>query len=187
MKIKSILAMSAALMLTAGLAHAAHMWEGDYWSKDSNAPLYNSQELSLDLFGSYINPEGRFNKLFETSIHHGVWGGGAGLNYFLTKNLGIGTDSSISDFDGNHWHFNYWLGDVYLRFPIGNTGLAPYAIGTGGRNITPSWFWAYGGGVGLEMRFTHQFGIFSDARFLWNDRETALNQLSLRAGLRVNF
>jgi len=186
MKIKSMVMWGAVFMLTAGVAQAAHIWEEGYWSKDSNAPKFSSQELQLDLFGSYISAEGKFNDLFQTNIRHGVWGGGAGLNYFLTREIGIGTDSTISDFDGNHWHFNNWLGDVYLRVPIGDV-VAPYLVASGGRTITPTWAWTYGGGVGVDVRFSPKLGFFTDARFLWNHEATSLNTLGFRAGLRVNF
>ena len=102
MRIKQIFTMSAVLLLAAGTVRAAHVWEdpGGWWeghfSYDVKAPRYTGNELSLDLFGSYINPEGQFNKLFETSIEHGHWGGGAGLNYFFTPVLGLGADFNIS-------------------------------------------------------------------------------------------
>lgn len=173
-------------MLTAGIAQAAHVWEDGYWSKDSNAPKFHSQELSFDLFGSYIAPEGKFSDLFETNIRHGVWGAGAGLNYFFTRELGIGTDFAMSDYDNNHWKVNHWLGDIYFRLPIGDV-VAPYLVASGGRGITPSWQWVYGGGVGLEVKFSPQLGVFSDARFLFSHEETALNTIAFRAGLRVSF
>lgn len=90
-------------LLSAESGNAQHAWNdpGAWWSghfayDKNNAPLYNSQEVSLDLFASYINPEGRFGDLFETNIRNGFWGGGAGLNYFFTRELGLGADFNIS-------------------------------------------------------------------------------------------
>jgi hypothetical protein len=74
-----------------------------------------------------------------------------------------------------------------LRLPLGNSGLAPYIFGGGGRAINPIWQWVYGGGVGLEYRFTRGLGIFTDARFLWGHEGTAYNTLGFRAGLRFTF
>ncbi|MGH7972895.1 MAG: hypothetical protein ACREIC_29625, partial [Limisphaerales bacterium] len=128
-----------------------------------------------------------FNKLFEHSIHHGFWGGGAGLNYFLTRNFGIGTDFNISDKPSGYNLVDYWVGDLYLRMPLGNSGLSPYVVGSGGRGMSPVWDWVYGGGVGLEYRFNPTTGIFSDARFLWNNKETDLNTLNIRVGLKLIF
>lgn len=57
----------------------------------------------------------------------------------------------------------------------------------GWRDMSQVWNWVYGGGGGLEYRFTPATGIFSDTRFLWNDTSTALNTLTIRAGFRVVF
>ncbi len=198
MKMKKLLTLTAALCLTAGMAQAAHIWEdsGAWWDThwrayDPNSgPLFTSQELSLDLFGSYYNPEGQFNELFETSIKHGWWGGGAGLNYFITREIGLETDFNMSAHGGKI--VDYWVGNVVLRLPIGNSGLAPYAMGGGGRMIGneatgQEWQWMYGGGVGLEMRFNPVTAIFSDARFYWGDKGTEFNRLVIRGGLRLVF
>lgn len=180
-----------ALALTGSISRAAHVWEdpsgwwGEHLTYDANAPKYTAQELSLDLFGSYINPEGKLNDLFNTNIRHGFWGGGAGLNYFFTQNLGIGTDFNISD--KAYRLVDYWVGNIYLRFPLGNSGLAPYVFGGGGRGMSPIYQWVYGGGVGLEYRFNPTTGIFSDARFLWSDKATYLDTLTVRLGLRLVF
>src|SRR5215831_15848572 len=99
MKLKWIVICCGALLLLAGGARAAHVWDNpDAWASSAvsyapnRGPLFSDKELSLDLFGSYIAPEGKFKDLFKTNIRHGDWGGGVGLNYFLTKYLGIGGD-----------------------------------------------------------------------------------------------
>ncbi len=191
MRIKAFVALSMALAFTGSISKAAHIWEdpsgwwGGHLTYDANAPKYTAQELSLDLFGSYLNPERKFNDLFNTNIRHGFWGGGVGLNYFLTRNLGIGTDFNISD--KAERLVDYWVGNIYLRFPIGNTGLSPYVFGGGGRGMSPIYQWVYGGGVGLEYRFNPTTGIFTDGRFLWSNKATELNTLTLRVGLRLVF
>ncbi len=172
---------------------AQHLWDdpGGWWNGhfcyDKSTPLYNSQEVSLDLFASYINPEGKFGDLFETSIRNGFWGGGAGLNYFFTRELGVGADFNISSKPDDLNLVDQVTGNLIARLPIGNSGLAPYLIGSGGRGMSPHYDWVYGGGVGLEMRFNPTTGIFSDARFLWSDRSTADNRLLIRAGVRLGF
>ncbi len=193
MRMKYVLTITVAL--TASVGNAQTDQTGSTSSTAVNSlsqpapatPLYRGQEVSLDLFGSYINPEGNLDDLFKTSIRHGQWGGGAGLNYFLTRSLGIGTDFNASEHPGSHWGVDYWVGNIYLRLPLGDTGLAPYIYGGGGRGMSPVWQWVYGGGPGLEMRFTRNVGIFSDARFLWSHQATSLNTLTIRAGIRLAF
>jgi hypothetical protein len=192
MKLK-ILTLAAVLLATSGMAQTTHIWEdsGQWWdshfSYDQNAPRYNSQELSFDMFGSYLHSEGEFDELFNTDINHGFWGGGAGLNYFFTQILGIGTDFNMSSKPDDLNLVDYWVGNLYARLPIGNTGLAPYIYGGGGRAMSPIWQWTYGGGVGLEYRLNPTTGIFSDARFLWGEKGTVYNNLVIRFGLRLVF
>ena len=192
MRMRIIVTIATGLVLAAPVAQAAHIWEDpsgwwdDHTTYDPNAPKFTAQELSLDLFGSYMNPEGRFNKLFETNIRHGYWGGGAGLNYFITREFGIGTDFNVSSKPSGNL-VDDWVGNLYLRMPLGNSGLAPYVFGGGGRAFSPVYDWVYGGGVGLEFRFNPTTGIFGDARFLWSNKSTDLDRLLIRAGLRLVF
>lgn len=192
MKFK-VIAFVAVWMVTTGIAQADHIWQDSsgWWDShftyDQNAARYTAQELSLDLFGSYINPERRFNQLFDTNIRNGFWGGGAGLNYFFTRELGIGSDFNISSKPDDLNLVDYWVGNLYARLPLGNSGFAPYIYGGGGRAMSPIYQWTYGGGVGLEYRFNPSTGIFSDARFLWGDKGTIYNNLVIRLGLRLVF
>ncbi len=197
MKIKRIIAISAALIVSVSAAQAQHVWSdpSGWWDAhfgyDVNAPRYTAQELSLDLFGSYINGEGQFNELFEHNIRKGFFGGGVGVNYFFTQNLGLGADFNMSAKRNTELPlFDDVVGSLILRLPLGNSGLAPYAIGSGGRTIGGGgapWQWVYGGGVGLEYRWNPTTGIFSDARFFWGDKGTVYNRLLIRAGLRIVF
>lgn len=193
MRIKGIVTVTAALICTSGLAQAVHPWEDPVGWSDSRfamtpgAPKYTANELSFDMFGSYINPEGQFNELFKTNIRKGFWGGGAGLNYFPFRKLGLGTDFNVSSKTGDLGLVDYWVGNIYLRVPLGNSGVAPYIYGGGGRGMSPVWDWVYGGGAGLEYRFTPGLGVFSDARFLWSNRSTDLSRLVIRVGVRLVF
>lgn len=193
LKKKISVAIVCACFSLAGAANAQHLWEdpnawlGGHLSYNNDAPKYSSQELSLDLFASYINPEGRFGDLFETNIRQGFWGGGAGLNYFFTRMVGVGADFNISSKPDDLNLIDQVTGNVLFRLPLGDSGLAPYLIGSGGRAMSPRYDWVYGGGVGLEYRFNPTTGIFSDARFLWADRTTADDRLLIRAGVRFTF
>jgi hypothetical protein len=189
MKIKTILGSAVALMVSIGMAKAAHIWEnpGEWGSSlfvyDATAPKFTAQELSLDLFGSYNNPEHEFTDIFHTNIRHGTWGGGVGVNYFLFNYLGFGSDVNLSDHPGRI--VDQVLGDLTLRAPIGNSGIAPYIIGSVGRGIYPAWEWIYGFGPGLDLRLNPTLGIFADARYFW--AEAGNDRLLIRTGLRIVF
>lgn len=170
--------------------HAAHLWdEPSAWTHDSlsyehrDYPLFSANELSLDLGGSYVAGERGVKHLFNTNIkgHRGQWGGNFGVNYFLTKNIGVGADINMPN-NGGHL-VDTALADLIVRWPLGNSGFAPYLLGGAGRTTDVRWEWVGQGGLGLEFRFNRNVGLFTDGRFIW-PRHSA-DQLMLRAGIRV--
>jgi hypothetical protein len=190
MRIKTAVAVTAALSLAANMATAAHVWEdaGGWWSDHfvmdrANTPKFTAHEVSLDVFGSFYAAERGIEDLFETNIEDGLWGGGVGLNYFLTREIGIGGDINMSDNGGNL--VDIMQGSLIVRLPIESISLAPYIFGGGGRSTEPEWEWTYHGGVGTEFRFNPTTGIFADARYIWAD-ETS-DRLLIRAGFRLVF
>ena len=192
MKLKRIVALSAAIMLTAGAARAVHVWEdpGEWGSTvitygPSTAPLFTANELSLDMFGSYIAGEEHLNDLFKTNIKHGTWGGGVGLNYFITREIGIGGDINITPNGGPF--VDQALGSLILRWPFDPTGWAPYIFGGGGRGFDPHWEWLLDLGIGVEYRVNPAAGIFFDTRYIWHLQEGSFDRIFFRAGLRLVF
>ncbi len=132
---------------------------------------FKNRELYISGFGTYIDqPEDQ-------------WGGGAEVGYFFCKYAGVGLTSSWQNFTGQF--FDNLAGDVYLRLPIGDLSLAPYAIGTFGYKWeTDNWF--EGVGAGLEYRFTGNVGMFSDIQWEWNDNHVR-DGIHVRAGLKWTF
>ena len=55
---------------------------------------FRAKELQLDIFGQYSVGEGPDRA--GTFRDHG-WGGGVGMNYFLTRNFGLGVDAAWLD------------------------------------------------------------------------------------------
>ena len=147
-------------------------------------PLYAPKETSFDMFGSYLAKENQITDLFKTDIHGGAWGGGIGLNYFASQNLGFGTDVNIPN-NGGRFIDSYTVNLLY-RFPIESIGLAPYIIGGGGRAYDPKTQWIAQVGAGLEFRTSHKMGIFVDGRYEWF-MATTPDKLELRSGLRFVF
>lgn len=159
-----------------------HAWWGNHWVYNTGE-RYTANELSLDMFGSYLAGQRKIEDLFKTNIRHGTWGGGVGVNYFFTRNIGVGGDLEIPADDGNF--INNIDGSLIARMPIGNSGLAPYVYGGGGRQTDPTWQWTGHAGVGLEYRFNPVTGIFADARYIWVDKTP--DEILFRAGVRFVF
>lgn len=187
MKLNTLVSVTSALLLTAGMAKAAHVWEDPGgWSSgvfvyDAQTAKYTANELSLDLAGSFYAPERGIEHLFKTNIRHtGKWGGDAGLNYFFTRYVGI--SGNIEMPSNGHNFIDQATGEVVLRWPIDPSGFAPYILGGGGRSFEPAWEWIYDVGVGVEYRLNPITGIFTDARYVWADHST--DRLLLRAGDR---
>lgn len=185
-------------MLTAGLllsasvcqAQTAHLWNdpSGWWGAHFNyspkaAQMYGANEFSFDTFGSYTAGEHHLGDLFDTNIRHGKWGGGVGLNYFFTRNLGIGGDMNIPADGGNF--VNDVDGNLIARVPIGQSGLAPYIFGGGGRLFDPTYAWFGDAGAGVEVRLNPVTGIFTDARYVWANKTS--DSILFRAGVRFVF
>jgi hypothetical protein len=170
--------------------------------------LYHANEWQLDLFGAYA-PAGRDGSRF---LGDHAWGGGADVNYFITKYFGLGLEGDVLSGTGPA-HSGDVSGQFALnglvRYPIGNTGWAPYAfVGIGG--FVPGegsdFFRTFSNGVsreirnsnrddilleghfggGIEYRFNRHVGIFSDGRYEIVDQSK--NNFGLvRTGIRFAF
>jgi len=153
-------------------------------SGHDTSDLYRSKELSLDVFGSASlgaytieNPSG------ERVEENTRLGAGLGLNYFFTRNIGIGADAYSEDTDGSF--IDSASASLLLRFPLGKSGFAPYAFGGGGRQFDFVEAWFAQAGAGMEYRFTRNIGAFVDARWVLPD-ETKYYGVG-RLGLRFAF
>jgi opacity protein-like surface antigen len=162
-------------------------WWSEHTCYDRDSTKYNQNEFQLDLFGTYNHAILNADDIFENSWKHGHWGGGVGMNYFFTRYFGIGVDTF---FQGRGHFFNNVSGDVFLRWPIANSGFAPYIYGGAG--------WRDGstvpfgtdeltahGAVGLEYRFNPHLGLFTDVRYTWTDKTT--DECLARAGFRIGL
>ena len=193
MKMKKLMTVAAAILVSASAAMAeevtvVHVWNdpGQWWGRHwvySTADLYTPCELSLDGFATFTAAEEKIENVFSTNIRSGKWGGGVGLNYFFTRELGIGGDINMPGDGGKLVHNG--SGSLIARFPIPGSGLAPYVFGGGGRLVEPTWQWEGHAGVGLEFRFNPVTGVFGDARYIWADKTQ--DELLIRTGLRFVF
>ena len=137
---------------------------------------FKSGEVQVDAFGA-----GGFYKQGKPG-----WGGGLGLNYFITKHIGVGVEQDIlARNNGSAWGT---FGNLVVRYPICSWNVAPYAVagvgtlyGEGNKAVLAGTV-----GGGLEYRVTKHVGLFGDARWLYNNSDNSGAVLG-RTGLRFSF
>lgn len=156
---------------------------------------FRAHELSLDMFGQYS--DGNAPDHAGTIRDHG-WGGGIGINYFVTRNFGIGTDAAwlvakeapYAGTRGKTTIHNFSASLIY-RFPIDRICTAPYIFAGGGVAVDGDQWAVAHAGVGIEHRIVpNKVGLFTDARFnYYGDRfgRGDLNNFAVRAGVRIVF
>jgi hypothetical protein len=172
-----------ALMAAWSIA-AADNAGSNYGNQSLRYDMYRANEFSLDAFGTDTLGQHTINHPSTDRIrNNSVLGLGLGANYFFIRYVGIGAEAYTEN--TAHNFVDNASGNLIVRFPIGDTGLAPYAYGGGGYRWDPvsTWFGQVGGG--LEFRFTRNIGIFVDARYVLADR---IRDYGVgRAGLRFAF
>lgn len=195
------------LIAACGLAAGAHAGDQTVTAQKDTKTLtppaecscFKDHEFQLDFFGDYNVGNGPTHMGIQRD--HG-WGGGAAINYFFTKNIGIGAEYTLSygkespDTDagrdrGHHTYTHGVAGNVIYRLPINTSCLAPYVYLGGGTLIADhEWAEAHGG-LGLEYRIIPaKVGIFADTRWTYlGDRfdRGDVNFFSARVGVRLVF
>jgi hypothetical protein len=125
--------------------------------------LYRANELSVDAFGSASLGKYTIDHPSGRRIRHNTQlGGGAGINYFFTRNIGIGADAYSENTDGSV--VDSASANLILRLPLGQSGFAPYVFGGGGYHFEEIRTQFAQAGLGIEYRFTPHLGMFIDAR-----------------------
>ena len=128
--------------------------QGDY---------YRCNELSVDAFGTGSLGEYTLQHLSGPRARQDVqFGVGAGINYFITRNIGIGADAYSQNTTGAF--IDSASASLILRFPLGQSGFAPYAFGGGGQQFEMAEATFAQAGAGMEYRFSPHVGVFIDAR-----------------------
>ncbi|HEV2456520.1 MAG TPA: hypothetical protein VGY98_19820 [Verrucomicrobiae bacterium] len=156
--------------------------DDENWHHWDHHHLYHACELSVDMYGVGLLHESDFNN--GTRARHNLrFGGGAGLNFFFTRYIGIGGDACAITF--NHSFVDTTTGNLILRIPIANTGLAPYIFGGVGYQFQGVDQIVGGGGAGLEVRVVPHFSFFVDARYLAAVKTDDFGMG--RAGVRLSF
>jgi len=166
------------LMLAAKSAFGA-----DNMGYDS-ADKYRPSELSVDAFGTASLGKYSIEHISNTRIRHNTrLGAGVGISYFINRNIGIGGEVYSEDTNGSL--IDSASANLILRFPLGQSGFAPYVFGGGGHQFDMAKLWFIQLGAGMEYRFPPQIGAFVDARYVLPD-ETKYYGVA-RLGLRFAF
>ena len=145
---------------------------------------YRVGEFSADGFGTASLGKYTIDHLSGSRVSNNTrLGAGLGLNYFFTRYLGL--DAGAYSENGNAAFVDSASADLILRFPIVDSGFAPYVLGGAGYRFddVTAWFGQFG--AGLEYRFTPHWGVFLDARAVVPD-ETRPYGLA-RLGVRFAF
>ena len=145
---------------------------------------YKSGEMSVDLLGTGTIGQRTIDNLSGTRIRRDIrLGVGAGLSYFATRYVGVGVEGYSEGLNGK------FLDDVsvnaILRYPMGTTGIAPFALAGVGRQFDPSKFYHGQLGAGCEFRLNPHFSFIVDTRYVMSDggRNYGLG----RGGIRWTF
>lgn len=181
MKKTKLLVATALLMLAGSVARADSVHTDSAWNDrmrfDREGPeAFPGNQFDVDLFGSWANHD-RFGRKGDR------WGGGVGVDYFITRYLGVGADTYLEE-----WRWPYRVnGSLILRLPLQHRGFgfAPYGFGGGGREFkyTPQ-YTAHAGG-GLEFRFNRYTGVFGDIRRVFTDKSP--DYTMIRTGITLGF
>ncbi len=146
--------------------------------------LYHAQEVSFDAFAEGSVGARTIDHLSGDRIRrNGRLGAGLGVNYFFCRYLGV--DAEAYSEGATQSFVRSASGNLIFRFPILETGLAPYIFGGGGYEFADARKGFGQAGGGLEYRFVRHVSIFADARAVIASRSE--NYGLGRAGLRISF
>jgi len=154
----------------------------DYYNAKNPAPPSGAECTAFD-------PGFEFSAYLGASIPTGegdnTWGGGLGVAYFFTENIGADFNWAPFDYEPTT---HFFTADLALRWPVKTSCFAPYVIGGGGfvSNGDSEGVWRIGAGVDFRPAALGDIGIFFDATYNWMDGiydDTTI----LRLGLRFPF
>jgi len=182
----TLAAVVSTMLITSTQARAADT-NSTYASETASnhqGDLYRANELSMDVFGSGSLGEYTIDHPNSTRVRqNGRLGAGLGVNYFFTRNIGIGADAYSENTKGTF--VDSASANLILRFPLNQTGFAPYVFGGGGYHFEEIRNEFAQAGGGMEYRFTRQIGIFIDARWVLPNQTSDYGVA--RLGMRFAF
>lgn len=174
----------AILALAATSAWGAETLNNNQGGQPDQGDYYRAGELSIDGFGMGSVGGYTIDHLSSQRVRHNSKGGaGVGLNYFITRYVGLGAEAYSQNTSGVF--IDNASASLILRLPLGESGFAPYVLGGGGHQFDAAKLWFGQAGAGMEYRFTRNVGVFLDARAVWPN-ETKYYGVG-RLGMRFSF
>lgn len=172
---KTVLLTTLSLISLAPLGRAAD---------ETGSEMYRAKEFSIDAFGSGVIGRQTIDNFSGRRVSDDVkLGVGVGMNYFITRHFGVGADAHSGSLSGSF--VDSASAQVIGRLPIGDSGLAPYIFGGGGHQFEGIEQWFGHAGVGVEIRFHQNWGVFTDARYVLADETDGYGVG--RLGIRWSF
>ena len=145
---------------------------------------YRAGEFSVDGFGGGALGESTIEYASQKRVRQNIRiDAGGGINYFITRNIGIGADGYSENTSGNF--VDSASVSLILRLPVGKSRFAPYVFGGGGYQFDLGKTWFAQVGAGMEYRFTPHVGVFADARWVLPDNTQSSGMV--RLGMRFVF
>ena len=134
---KKTILISGVLLLVAGTSlRADDTTDTSLTYKQDPDQMYRASEFSLGAFGMGTVGERTLDHFTGHNIsQHGRMGAGADAEYFFTRYIGIEAEAWTEN--TQHSFVDDTGGNLVIRIPIGNIGLAPYAFGGGGHSFDP--------------------------------------------------
>jgi hypothetical protein len=172
---KAALSLFAVVALAGtSFAGTAVVKSGKDFKQPEPVTCFGDKELQVDAFGSYQ----------WANKYQDGFGGGLGVNYFFTRNFGVGVDGNIYDGNANGvWAFT---GSLIARLPIDSICLAPYILAGGGYTVDGHSNGTVHAGGGLEYRVVpNKVGLFTEGRYTWGCNSNSNAQV--RLGVRFVF
>jgi hypothetical protein len=148
-----------------------------------NWMAYNANEVEFSFFGTGTVGERTLRHPSTRRIErNGKLGAGTGISYFFHRNFGV--EGYVYTESVHHYLVDNVGGDLIARLPLGESGVALYALGGGGRQFDPIIQWTLDAGGGIEWRFMPNVGVFADARYVWADKtkDYGLGRIGLKFG-----
>lgn len=129
-------------------------------------------DFSISPYGTVAHPD--FGKP--------VWGAGLDIGYAINRTVSMHLANTIFDYDNAGWCDHAFIDETEVIFRAdlirgggaGKDRFVAFVLGSGGRNWEIE-DWAFGVGVGAELRLTRNIGIGVDSRIrAWMHQEKDL-------------